>query len=35
MTPEEVAVLKGLFLLTAKPTLFACNVAEGDLGNPD
>jgi ribosome-binding ATPase len=35
MTPEESAVLKGLFLLTAKPTLFACNVAEGDLGNPD
>ena len=35
MTPEEMSVLKGLFLLTAKPTLFACNVAEGDLGNPD
>ena len=35
MTPEEMAVLKGLFLLTAKPTLFACNVAEGDLGHPD
>jgi GTP-binding protein YchF len=35
MTPEEMAVLKGLFLLTAKPTLFACNVAEGELGHPD
>ncbi len=35
MTPEEMVVLKSLFLLTAKPTLFACNVAEGDLGNPD
>jgi hypothetical protein len=35
MTPAETAVLKGLFLLTAKPTLFACNVAEGDLGHPD
>ena len=27
--------MKGLFLLTAKPTLFACNVAEDELGNPD
>jgi GTP-binding protein YchF len=35
MSPEEMAVLKGLFLLTAKPTLFACNVAEEELGNPD
>ena len=35
MSPEELAVLKGLFLLTAKPTLFACNVAEGELANPD
>jgi ribosome-binding ATPase len=35
MSPEEIAVLKGLFLLTAKPTLFACNVAEEELGNPD
>jgi ribosome-binding ATPase YchF (GTP1/OBG family) len=35
MSPEEKAVLKGLFLLTAKPTLFACNVAEEELGNPD
>ncbi len=35
MTPEQIAVLKGLFLLTAKPTLFACNVAEGELANPD
>jgi len=35
MSPEEMAVLKGLFLLTAKPTLFACNVAEEQLGNPD
>jgi hypothetical protein len=30
MSAEEKAVLKGLFLLTAKPTLFACNVAEED-----
>lgn len=35
MTPEEKALMKPLFLLTYKPTLFACNVAEGDLANPD
>ncbi len=34
-TKEEAAMLKSLFLLTAKPTLFACNVAESDLANPD
>jgi ribosome-binding ATPase len=31
----DQAILKSFFLLTAKPTLFACNVAEDDLGNPD
>ncbi len=31
LTPEEKAAVKGFFLLTAKPTLFACNVAEDDL----
>ncbi|MEJ7607322.1 MAG: redox-regulated ATPase YchF [Bryobacteraceae bacterium] len=35
MTPEETGLLKQLFLLTAKPTLFACNVAEDDLANPE
>jgi GTP-binding protein YchF len=35
VTPEEAALMKPLFLLTAKPTLFACNVAEEDLANPD
>lgn len=35
MTPEEAAVMKRLFLLTAKPTLFACNVSEDELGKPD
>jgi GTP-binding protein YchF len=35
MTPEEAAILKTLFLLTAKPTLFACNVAEEHLGRPE
>ncbi|MBL8239360.1 MAG: redox-regulated ATPase YchF [Bryobacterales bacterium] len=34
-TAEEKALMKPLFLLTAKPTLFACNVAESDLANPD
>jgi ribosome-binding ATPase len=35
MTPEEKAAVRLLFLLTAKPTLFACNVAEGDLATAD
>jgi GTP-binding protein YchF len=35
VTPEEAVLLKQLFLLTAKPTLFACNVAEEDLANPE
>jgi ribosome-binding ATPase len=35
MSPEESAVLKQFFLLTAKPTLFACNVAEEELANPE
>jgi len=34
-TAEEKALMKPLFLLTSKPTLFACNVAENDLANPD
>jgi GTP-binding protein YchF len=33
-TPEERALIKPLFLLTSKPTLFASNVAEGDLADP-
>ena len=32
---DEKALLRGLFLLTSKPTLFACNVAEGQLAAPD
>ncbi|HUB67921.1 MAG TPA: DUF933 domain-containing protein, partial [Candidatus Methylacidiphilales bacterium] len=35
LTPGEKATLKGFFLLTSKPTLFACNVAENELANPD
>lgn len=31
LTPEEKASVRLFFLLTAKPTLFACNVAESDL----
>lgn len=35
LTPEEHVLVKGFFLLTAKPTLFACNVAEEDLAAAD
>ena len=31
LTPEEKAIARGFFLLTSKPTIFACNVAETDL----
>jgi GTP-binding protein YchF len=31
LTPEEKPIARGLFLLTSKPTIFACNVAESDL----
>ncbi|HEY7302593.1 MAG TPA: redox-regulated ATPase YchF [Bryobacteraceae bacterium] len=35
LTPEEQAAVRGFFLLTSKPTLFACNVAEGDLATAE
>ncbi|MFL6446869.1 MAG: redox-regulated ATPase YchF [Bryobacteraceae bacterium] len=35
LSAEEKAVVKSFFLLTAKPTLFACNVAEEDLAKAD
>ena len=35
LTPEEKEQVRLFFLLTAKPTLFACNVAEGDLADSD
>ena len=35
LTPEERAAVRLFFLLTAKPTLFACNVAEDDLAHAD
>jgi ribosome-binding ATPase len=31
INPEERLLLRSFFLLTAKPTIFACNVAESDL----
>jgi GTP-binding protein YchF len=31
LAPEEKVVVKGFFLLTDKPTIFAANVKEGDL----
>jgi ribosome-binding ATPase YchF (GTP1/OBG family) len=32
LTPEEKEIARDFFLLSSKPTLFACNVAESDLG---
>jgi ribosome-binding ATPase len=32
LSPEEKQIAREFFLLTSKPTLFACNVAEADLG---
>jgi ribosome-binding ATPase YchF (GTP1/OBG family) len=31
LTPEEKVIARNFFLLTSKPTLFACNIAESDL----
>ncbi len=33
VTEEEQRLLRGFFLLTAKPTIYACNVAEADLAS--
>jgi GTP-binding protein YchF len=35
LSPEEKAAVRLFFLLTAKPTLFACNVAEDELAHAD
>ena len=35
LTPEEKALSAALFLLTDKPTVFACNVKETDLATAD
>jgi len=33
LAPEEKAIARGFFLLTSKPTIFACNVAESELAS--
>jgi GTP-binding protein YchF len=35
LTPEEKAFITPLFLLTMKPTIFACNVKDADLATAD
>ena len=35
LTDDERALTRGLFLLSDKPTIFACNVAESDLATAD
>jgi GTP-binding protein YchF len=35
LSDEEKAAVAGVFLLTDKPTIFACNVKEGDLSTAD
>ncbi|MEO8070596.1 MAG: redox-regulated ATPase YchF, partial [Acidobacteriota bacterium] len=35
LTPDERALARPLFLLTDKPTIFACNVKESDLATAD
>lgn len=35
LTPEERAIAKQFFLLSTKPTIFAANVDENSLANPD
>ena len=35
LTPEEKVIARGFFLLTDKPTIFACNVKETDLATAD
>jgi ribosome-binding ATPase len=35
LTPEEKITAKSFFLLTDKPTIFACNVKENDLATAD
>jgi len=35
LTPEDKVISKALFLMTDKPTIFACNVKESDLVNAD
>lgn len=35
LTEEEKPIVDGLFLLTTKPVIYACNIAESDLSKPE
>jgi GTP-binding protein YchF len=35
LAPDERAIVRGFFLLTDKPTIFAANVKENELANPE
>ncbi len=35
LSDDERSLLRGFFLLTSKPTIYACNVAENELARPD
>ena len=35
LNKDEKAIADGLFLLTTKPVIYACNIAESDLGKPE
>jgi len=35
LNDEEKLLLKGFFLLSSKPTIFACNVGENELADPE
>ena len=35
LSENERAILRGFFLLTSKPTIYACNVAESELSQPE
>ncbi len=35
LNDEEKAIANGLFLLTTKPVIYACNISENDLGKPE
>jgi GTP-binding protein YchF len=35
LSEDERALLRGFFLLTSKPAIYACNVSENELAHPD
>ncbi|MBQ7466826.1 MAG: redox-regulated ATPase YchF [Clostridia bacterium] len=35
LNKDEKSIADGLFLLTTKPVIYACNIAESDLGKPE